>query len=376
MYDKEEGAPTAEMLPQPAKIINVISVNSVKDKKWKVREVTEAWMNIPITFPPIASEDISDEPLIVKAKVEGYLVRRIYVDEGSSIEVMFGHCFENFHPRIKAELRETRTDLVGFACEVSKPLEKIELEVCFRNGGFCRRTSMKFIVVRAPSLYNIILGRPGLKTLQAIPSTIHFMMKFLTPKGVATLVTRTVIIAECRRLEKKHMIEEERSKGEKEVAVTKILVNPSFPDQLVAIGRGLSKACRDQLECLLKDNMRVFAWEPSDMTSGDGTWRMCIDFKNLNSACPKDYYPLPNIDCKVESVMGFRYKCFLDAYKGYHQIQMAEEDEENTTFYTDQGTYCYTKMPFRAKKRRSYLPEAGRLNVPIPNRKKLGGICG
>ncbi|GJT66876.1 reverse transcriptase domain-containing protein [Tanacetum coccineum] len=81
----------------------------------------------------------------------------------------------------------------------------------------------------------------------------------------------------------------------------------------------------------------------------NGTWRMCVDFKNLNSACPKDYYPLPNIDCKVESVMGFKYKCFLDAYKGYHQIQMAEEDEEKTEFYTDQGAYCYTKMPFGLK---------------------------
>ncbi|GKG10726.1 reverse transcriptase domain-containing protein, partial [Tanacetum coccineum] len=76
---------------------------------------------------------------------------------------------------------------------------------------------------------------------------------------------------------------------------------------------------------------------------------MCIDFKNLNSACPKDYYPLPNIDCKVEAVMGFKYKCFLDAYKGYHQIQMAKEDEEKTAFYTGQGTYCYTKMSFGLK---------------------------
>nr|GEW54509.1 reverse transcriptase domain-containing protein [Tanacetum cinerariifolium] len=82
---------------------------------------------------------------------------------------------------------------------------------------------------------------------------------------------------------------------------------------------------------------------------GDGTLRMCIDFKNLNLACPKDFYPLSNIDFKVESVMGFKYKCFLDAYKGYYQIQMAEEDEEKTAFYTDQGTYCYTKMPFGLK---------------------------
>ncbi|GKA02821.1 putative reverse transcriptase domain-containing protein [Tanacetum coccineum] len=50
-----------------------------------------------------------------------------------------------------------------------------------------------------------------------------------------------------------------------------------------------------------------------------------------------------------ESVMGFKYKCFLDTYKGYHQIQMAEEDEEKMAFNTDQGTYCYTKMPFGLK---------------------------
>ena len=50
----------------------------------------------------------------------------------------------------------------------------------------------------------------------------------------------------------------------------------------------------------------------------DGSWRMCVDFKNVNSACPKDYYPLPDIDWKIESVMGYKYKCFLYAYKGYH----------------------------------------------------------
>nr|GFA97784.1 reverse transcriptase domain-containing protein [Tanacetum cinerariifolium] len=78
-----------------------------------------------------------------------------------------------------AKLKGTQTDLVGFAEEISKPLGKIELEVCFGNEG-----------------------RSGLKTLRAIPSTIHSMMKFLTQKGVATLVTRTIIIAECIRLEK------------------------------------------------------------------------------------------------------------------------------------------------------------------------------
>ncbi|GJX75610.1 reverse transcriptase domain-containing protein [Tanacetum coccineum] len=102
---------------------------------------------------------------------------------------------------------------------------------------------------------------------------------------------------------------------------------------------------RDNETCTVS-NMDI---QPGAGKKVDGTWRMCIDFKNLNFACPKDYYPLPEIDLKIEAVMGFPFKCFLDAYKGYHQIQMSEEDEEKTAFYTDQGTYCYTKMPFGLK---------------------------
>ncbi|GKC65531.1 hypothetical protein Tco_1098129 [Tanacetum coccineum] len=59
--------------------------------------------------------------------------------------------------------------------------------------------------------------------------------------------------------------------------------------------------------------------------------------------------PLPEIDWKVESLCGYPFKCFLDAYKGYHQIQMAESDEEKMAFHTSHGVYCYTKMPFGLK---------------------------
>lgn len=76
---------------------------------------------------------------------------------------------------------------------------------------------------------------------------------------------------------------------------------------------------------------------------------MCVDFKDLNKACTKDCYPLPEIDWKVESLCGYMFKCFLDAYKGNHQIQMAVEDEEKTAFHTNQGIFCYRKMPFGLK---------------------------
>ncbi|GKA28211.1 reverse transcriptase domain-containing protein, partial [Tanacetum coccineum] len=78
----------------------------------------------------------------------------------------------------------------------------------------------------------------------------------------------------------------------------------------------------------------------------DGSRRMCVDFKDLNKACPNDGYPLSEIDWKVESLCGFPFKCFLDAYKGYHQIKMAKENEEKTSFITSQGIFCYSKMPF------------------------------
>nr|GFB21497.1 reverse transcriptase domain-containing protein [Tanacetum cinerariifolium] len=81
----------------------------------------------------------------------------------------------------------------------------------------------------------------------------------------------------------------------------------------------------------------------------DGSWRMCVDFTDLNKACPQDCYPLPEIDQKVESLCGYPFKCFLDAYKGYHQIQMAAADEEKIAFHTGQGVYSHTKMPFGLK---------------------------
>lgn len=81
----------------------------------------------------------------------------------------------------------------------------------------------------------------------------------------------------------------------------------------------------------------------------DRVWRMCVDFTDLNKACPKDCYPLPRIDRLVDSTVGYVVFCFLDAFKGYHQILMNEEDQEKTSFITEFGTFCYTTTPFGLK---------------------------
>ena len=76
---------------------------------------------------------------------------------------------------------------------------------------------------------------------------------------------------------------------------------------------------------------------------------MCINYTDLNKACPKDPYPLPRIDQIVDSTSGCELLSFLDAYSGFHQIHMAREDEEKTSFVTPRVLYCYVNMPYGLK---------------------------
>jgi Reverse transcriptase (RNA-dependent DNA polymerase) len=73
---------------------------------------------------------------------------------------------------------------------------------------------------------------------------------------------------------------------------------------------------------------------------------MCINFTDLNKACPMDPFPLPRIDQLVDSTFGFTYLSLMDAFSGYNQIMMHPDDEEKIVFVTDQGLFCYKVMPF------------------------------
>jgi hypothetical protein len=77
----------------------------------------------------------------------------------------------------------------------------------------------------------------------------------------------------------------------------------------------------------------------------NGKWRMCIDFTDLNKACPNDEFSLPRIDSLVDVATFSELMSLLDCYLGYHQIWMRKEDEPKTSFITPSGTYCYLRMP-------------------------------
>ena len=82
---------------------------------------------------------------------------------------------------------------------------------------------------------------------------------------------------------------------------------------------------------------------PMRTTTG---WRRCIDYRKLNVVTRKDYFPLPFLDQTLESVAEHVFYYFLDGYSAYNQIEIAPEDQENTTFTCPFGIYAYKRMPF------------------------------
>ncbi|GAU49430.1 hypothetical protein TSUD_181770 [Trifolium subterraneum] len=185
------------------------------------------------------------------------------------------------------------------------------------------------------------------------------------------------------------------------------------PHQTTSIGTSLQPEERERIITILRSNRDLFAWQPSDMPGIDksvithklsilpinkpvvqrkrkvgeerraaitkevaklkdagfieeikyptwlenvvmvkkasGKWRMCVDFTDLNKACPKDPYPLPNIDRFIDGASSYKTLSFMDAYSGYNQIKMHPMDAQHTTFMSNTYNYFYNVMPFGLK---------------------------
>ncbi|GJV79424.1 hypothetical protein Tco_1515294 [Tanacetum coccineum] len=157
------------------------------------------------------------------------------------------------------------TPLLGFSGEISWPLGQISIMVTLGDGEHSVTAPMNFMVVRSPSPYNGIIGRPGLRKIQAVSSTAYGMLKFPVNEGIMTIRSTTIIPAECRMV-----TEIQDPNPSKEPAVTEIIkvaIHPEYPDQTVMIGGSLSEKERMEVCNLLKENLDIFAWKPADMNS-------------------------------------------------------------------------------------------------------------
>src|ERR1043165_538877 len=114
---------------------------------------------------------------------------------------------------------------------------------------------------------------------------------------------------------------------------------------------------KEEIERLLKSKFiqtaRYVEWLANivPVLKNNGKLRVCIDFRNLNTATPKDEYAMPVAEMLVDSAAGFQYLSMLDGYAGYNQIFIAEEDVPKTTFRCPGalGTYEWVVMPFGLK---------------------------
>nr|GEY42812.1 reverse transcriptase domain-containing protein [Tanacetum cinerariifolium] len=179
----------------------------VKDKSMEIymvqpwhrttrQKVTQSFARVrEITFPPLATSTGTEGPLVIEAEIGGHMIHRMYVDEGSSTEVLYEHCFNRLRPKIKSQMVSSMTSLTGFSGETIWPLEQLRLLVIIKDAEHSTKAWMNFMIVRSLSPYNGIIGRPGIREIQAVPSTAHGMLKFPVDRGMVTIRSTILISA-------------------------------------------------------------------------------------------------------------------------------------------------------------------------------------
>ncbi|GJR53739.1 reverse transcriptase domain-containing protein [Tanacetum coccineum] len=146
---------------------------------------------------PWQKEDGTEGPMIIEAEIGGHFIHRMYVDGGSSSEILYEHCFKRLRLEVKNQMVPATTPLIGFSREVIWPMGQILLLVKIGDAEHSTSTWMNFMIVRSPSPYNKIIGRPRVRKIQVVPSTAYEMLKFPLPIGVLTLRSSRIILLEC-----------------------------------------------------------------------------------------------------------------------------------------------------------------------------------
>ncbi|GJT18850.1 reverse transcriptase domain-containing protein [Tanacetum coccineum] len=220
--------------------------------------------NSEISFPPLGEDEGTEGPMIIEAEIGGHCVHRMYVDGGSASKILYEHCFSRLRPEIKRQLIPATTPLIGFNGEIIWPIGQIQLLVTIGDEKHSASALMNFVVVRSPSPYNRIIGRPWVRKLQAVPSTVHEMLKIHVEGGVITLKSCRLVPLECAIISgTEKTLPTNKSTVEERI---KVAINPEYLEQTIMIGSTLTEEGRNKLCSLLQQNLDVFAWKPADMT--------------------------------------------------------------------------------------------------------------
>ncbi|KAK3008565.1 hypothetical protein RJ639_013962 [Escallonia herrerae] len=169
-----------------------------------------------ITFSDDDSKGIKtphDDPLVITIKAGNFDVKRVLIDNGSSAEILFHDAFKKMNIPTD-RLRKMDTPLYGFSNHPVAAVGIIALPVAIGTPPAQANFMLDFVVVKVPSAYNAILGRPVLNRLQAVMSTYHLKMKFPMEHGIGEVkgdqtTARQCYVTSCRSKNKEALIIED-----------------------------------------------------------------------------------------------------------------------------------------------------------------------
>ncbi|GJY37844.1 hypothetical protein Tco_0424208 [Tanacetum coccineum] len=216
---------------------------------------------------------------------------------------MYEHCFINIDINVWLRLRRCKAPMIGFSGETYHPLGLISLRVTMGKKGRRKRVLMEFSIIKCYSSYNIIIGRTRMRSLRAVGSTIHSMIKFPTKQEVVTMETSRETLRECKHFERLQGLWKEVQWRQREEQMSRIreqailrarsnfgrrpglgpvslektrsnedieevfTISHERPDQYVTMGATLTTNCKQLLADILRENMEVFAWTGSESTA-------------------------------------------------------------------------------------------------------------
>uniref|UniRef100_A0A2N9GAI6 Uncharacterized protein n=1 Tax=Fagus sylvatica TaxID=28930 RepID=A0A2N9GAI6_FAGSY len=338
---QREGGTSRSSRKAYARQIHNVLVTQQTDKKPRLED-------LPITFTEEDARKIShphDDALVVTLEIAGYSTRRVFIDNGSSADIIYLTAFQQMRIGMD-QLQPIETPLVGFAGTSVYPLGMITLQITVENGigemrgdqAMARECYLTTVNTEQVHQTLIVEERQNVaeptEELEGI-ILIEGDEKKTTRIGTSmTKEIRDLIVSFLRKNADVFAWSHNDMPGiSTEVIAHKLNVNPSTPPvkqkrRIFAPER--NAAVMEEVDKLLKAGFIREVYYPEWLANvvmvkkSTGKWRMCVDFTDLNKACPKDSYPLPRIDQLVDSTAGHKLLSFMDAFSGYNQIQMTE----------------------------------------------------
>ena len=222
-----------------------------------------------------------DDPLVVRAVVANKTVHRVLVDNGSSADIIFVPALDKMGIG-REKLDPVNTHLRGFSGEKVLHLGSIQLVLTLGEPPCQATTTARFLIVDAPSAYNMLLGRPFLNAIKANPSAYHMMIKFPTVSRVGMVRGDQRVARECYSASMKQKVVDNVYMDELDMR-DEVLTRPKPSEELepvlldddlehlAYIGSKLAEDLKDLLTQFLRHNKDVFAWKQADMGGIDPT---------------------------------------------------------------------------------------------------------